>query len=477
MFFILIVTLLGISWVFFRVLRSIFFFALLGLALGYFLGNMAQETQYQKYIKLREMTSEFSQKWEITGQIKKIAYRKDRSTVYLLMIDNFDNFDKSWSKPMQESISHVEEDGFSFLVKRRLSPSIFIEIPENLTVAIGDRVKFLGTIKKNITFPLIWYDKYSYFQWGHGYVFVSTFDRIYKADPSVFTMIRSGWEELFRKSFPQDVAGTLLGMTIGSTNYISKELKDAFIASGTAHILVVSGSNIAFVILFLSFFIKYLSVPRVLRVLVTISIVLAYIILVWSEVSVLRAGFMGILSYIVVSSGANTSSRAIFGLALIIMIIIEPLWPIYDAWFGLSFGATLGIIILRDMLISLGKELHLPSGINMALALTVGASLGSAPILLYHFGTIPLSGLLSNIIIAWLLGWILFSSIFFVILSSFSLILGYFMGILVYIPTRFVIGVTQFFQDGIIFRVPSDLAIIMTLFLLGIYSYIYVADA
>ena len=65
------------------------------------------------------------------------------------------------------------------------------------------------------------------------------------------------WNDTFESYFPRDIAGTLLGMTIGSIDLLSRETKDAFIATGISHILVVSGSNIAFLIILLTFFLKY----------------------------------------------------------------------------------------------------------------------------------------------------------------------------------------------------------------------------
>ncbi len=52
-------------------------------------------------------------------------------------------------------------------------------------------------------------------------------------------------------------------MTIGSIELIESGLKKAFIESGTSHILVVSGANIAFLIILVSFFMKYLPLSRI----------------------------------------------------------------------------------------------------------------------------------------------------------------------------------------------------------------------
>ena len=73
------------------------------------------------------------------------------------------------------------------------------------------------------------------------------------------------WEKLFLFYFPKDISGTLLGMTIGSISSLSREMKDAFIQSGTSHILVVSGSNIAFLIILITGVLKYFSLKKIIR--------------------------------------------------------------------------------------------------------------------------------------------------------------------------------------------------------------------
>lgn len=89
-------------------------------------------------------------------------------------------------------------------------------------------------------------------------------------------------------------------MMIGVDEYLETDVKSAFMKSGITHILVVSGSNIAFLIMFLMFFLKYTKIARWGRLSIITSIILFYGFLVGWEVSVLRATIMGILSYSIV---------------------------------------------------------------------------------------------------------------------------------------------------------------------------------
>jgi Competence protein len=64
---------------------------------------------------------------------------------------------------------------------------------------------------------------------------------------------------------------------------------------------------------------------------------------------------------------------------------------------------------MRDML----KNRYTPSWIIDIVGVTIAASIGSIVAIIYHFGTIPLYTLISNILISGLLGWILLSSVIY----------------------------------------------------------------
>ena len=133
--------------------------------------------------------------------------------------------------------------------------------------------------------------------------------------------------------FPERAAGILIGMTIGSDAYIDSETKNNFIGSGISHILVVSGSNIAFLIILVTFILKYFRIGRLGRISIIGVIISTYGFLVGWDISVIRAVIMGILSYIIAENNAKTSSIATLALAGLLLTIYAPLGPVYDAGF------------------------------------------------------------------------------------------------------------------------------------------------
>jgi competence protein ComEC len=116
---------------------------------------------------------------------------------------------------------------------------------------------------------------------------------------------------------------------------------------------------------------------------------------------------MGMLSYTIVENGSRGSSRAILALTAILLILYEPLSIVYDAGFGLSFGATLGILIFQKSIAKYGKRYGVPLLITAIISVSIGAFLGSLPVVIYHFEQIAIVSLIANLLIGALLGWIL----------------------------------------------------------------------
>lgn len=427
------------------------------------IAQSAYNTHIREYELIRSLTHDFqSGAVNITWEVKKEVFRNDRSQTYLLKITNFDNFDNfdtlspwltKWGFPSWE-----KED-----------PYIFVEIPVNLSLWVGEEISFRGKIREVLQFPLVGYDRFAFFSKGYGSVFVPTFSRWEKKEHAALANIRSAAIKLIHKHFPLDVAGTILGMTIGSVELLWDETKHAFTQSGISHILVVSGSNIAFLIVLVSFFLKYIPLPtRIVQVLVVGSILFYGTLVSW-DISVIRAAIMGTLSYMIATWGKRVSTKAGLILALILLTIVSPLAPLYDAGFGLSFSATLGILLFEPRVSEYCSRIGIPKYIEEILAVSIGAMIGSLPILIYHFEAIAPLWLIANFLIAPVVGWILFTTTAFLGIASISSLLGYYFGYLIYIPTRYLLWVSDIFGHFESYRIPSQVALFISVFFLGMF--------
>jgi competence protein ComEC len=78
-------------------------------------------------------------------------------------------------------------------------------------------------------------------------------------------------------------------MTIGNIELLSSDTKKAFTNAGITHILVVSGSNIAFVIVILTGILRYIPMKKWINISIVMLFVIMYGSLVGWDMPVVRA--------------------------------------------------------------------------------------------------------------------------------------------------------------------------------------------
>ncbi len=211
-------------------------------------------------------------------------------------------------------------------------------------------------------------------------------------------------KEIYR-IFPAPEAPLLAGILLGIENDIPPALAQAFRDTGTAHVIAISGFNIAILAaLFSKLFGKILS--RWWATLAAILAIAFYTILVGAAASVVRAAIMGSLALIAAQIGRRSTGVNSLALAAALMCLGNPRLP-WDTSFQLSFFATLGLILYGERFQSglsefLNRRLPAEAARRIAgpvgeyVLLTLAAQLTTLPIILYHFQRLSLSALLAN---------------------------------------------------------------------------------
>ncbi|MDH7500899.1 MAG: ComEC/Rec2 family competence protein, partial [candidate division NC10 bacterium] len=137
----------------------------------------------------------------------------------------------------------------------------------------------------------------------------------------------------------------LQAITLGERSSLDRKTEDAFIGSGTYHVLAISGLNVSMVAAFLYLLLRILRAPLRLRAGLTILWVIVYAVLAGGSSSVVRAAIMSSLFL-----GALLLEREVdlwntLALSALLILLWNPL-HLLEAGFQLTFGATLGILIL-----------------------------------------------------------------------------------------------------------------------------------
>lgn len=204
--------------------------------------------------------------------------------------------------------------------------------------------------------------------------------------------------------FPDPEASLLAGILLGEQAGLSEKLQQAFKDTGTAHIIAISGFNIAIIAgLFFSIF-KNLFGDRIGAILAVVGI-FVYSFLVGGDAAVMRAAFMGSVSLFARQVGRrNDGMNALMAVALL-MALINPL-VLWDVSFQLSFFATLGLILYSEPFSDFTNRIieriikedtsTIARIINENVTLTFAAQLTTIPIMAYHFKRISLISFIAN---------------------------------------------------------------------------------
>ncbi len=205
-------------------------------------------------------------------------------------------------------------------------------------------------------------------------------------------MTISTFTSVINQVLPEPHAGLLAGILFGTKATLSKDFLDALTATGTLHIVALSGMNISILAdLSITTFLRIVS--RRIASLLTILIIIGFVWFVGPSASVVRAAIMGCLTLFAVLVGRPNWSIFSYILTVGIMLLVKPSW-IGDLSFQLSALATLGIILF-------GKKQK--NFIQDTLQTTLSAQVFTIPLILVTFRRISLVAPLTNILIGWVI--------------------------------------------------------------------------
>ncbi|MFN0157851.1 MAG: DNA internalization-related competence protein ComEC/Rec2 [Bacteroidota bacterium] len=194
----------------------------------------------------------------------------------------------------------------------------------------------------------------------------------------------------------------LKGILIGEKSGIDKSVREAFTNSGTAHILAVSGSNVAVVAAFVFFLLELLRFRRAARIILTVLCLIFYMLLTGSQPPVVRATIMAGVLLMSQLFQERTQPLNGLGIAAIIILALDSR-QVFDVGFQLSFAAVLSIMLMYppcNMLINRipGKNILVGAGrwLLKAAALSLVASVGTLPFTAIYFGKVSVIGIAAN---------------------------------------------------------------------------------
>jgi competence protein ComEC len=187
----------------------------------------------------------------------------------------------------------------------------------------------------------------------------------------------------------------LEGIVLGDGSQLSPRLRQDFQASGLYHILAVSGQNVVLVAAGALTLAWLLGIGRIAGELGALAGIGAYVLAVGPQPSVVRAGIAGALASLAWLSGHRRDAWQALLVGAIALLAWNP-YNLYDPGFQLSFTAVAAIFTVVPWINRRLEYAPLPRTVRMGVAVSVGCSVVTAPILWLQFGYLPLVGVPAN---------------------------------------------------------------------------------
>ncbi|PIR96623.1 MAG: hypothetical protein COT92_00165 [Candidatus Doudnabacteria bacterium CG10_big_fil_rev_8_21_14_0_10_42_18] len=205
------------------------------------------------------------------------------------------------------------------------------------------------------------------------------------------------------KYLKEPKSSLLLGILIGARKTLPQSVVDNFNATGTSHIVAISGFNITIIIAALAALARLFG--RRTSFWISLAIIAAFVILSGGSASVIRAALMGVLLLTSFNIGRMYSITPALAMAGAGMLLINPKILYWDIGFQLSFVATAGIVYLLPELEKLTEDWPTLLGAKSIVFATFAATISTLPLILFYFGRLSVVALIVNVLILPLVPW------------------------------------------------------------------------
>jgi competence protein ComEC len=215
--------------------------------------------------------------------------------------------------------------------------------------------------------------------------------------------LRRYFEEVIKQNVPaKREHGIATALILGVKDDLDNAIRDSYAATGTMHVLAVSGMHVGLIFgIFLLLF-KSMNLNkshRLIFVLLVLGLLWLYAFLTGLSPSVLRAVVMFSLVMLAIVLSRRHNIYNTLAITAFILLFYDP-YLLFDVGFQLSFLAVLGIVAIQPGIYSLlDVKPWLPDKIWELFSIAVAAQLITLPLGIYYFHQFPVYFWLANIVV------------------------------------------------------------------------------
>jgi competence protein ComEC len=215
--------------------------------------------------------------------------------------------------------------------------------------------------------------------------------------------LRRRLERTIAPSLDGERRAVIAGVVLGEDEGLTDELRDAFRASGLYHLLAVSGQNVALLAGGVLLIAWLVGVSRWIGEVAALTAIVAYVVAVGWQPSVVRAGVAGILTSLAWLVARPRDRWYFLLLGASVLLAWNP-YSLLEPGFQLSFTAVAAIFVVVPRAQRRLEGYPLPRWLRDVLSVSSACGVATAPVVLFHFGTVPAYAVISNALAAPVVG-------------------------------------------------------------------------
>lgn len=198
-------------------------------------------------------------------------------------------------------------------------------------------------------------------------------------------------------ALPEPESSLLAGLLLGSKQSLGKNLLTEFQKTGTSHIVVLSGYNIAIVAESIMSTLSFL--PKNLSFGFGVVSIVLFTLLSGGGASAWRAAIMVLVALSAKKLNREYKASRALGFAIVLMLAPNPLLLVFDPSFQLSILATIGLIFVTPFVSPYLTKVTERFGLREISSSTIATQITVLPYLIYNMGILSLVSLPVNVLI------------------------------------------------------------------------------
>jgi competence protein ComEC len=196
-----------------------------------------------------------------------------------------------------------------------------------------------------------------------------------------------------------DRRAVIAGVVLGEDEGLTDDLQDDFRASGLYHLLAVSGQNVALLAGGVLLIAWLAGVSRWVGEIAALTAIAGYVVAVGWQPSVVRAGVAGVLTSLAWLVARPRDRWYFLLLGAAVLLAWNP-YSLLEPGFQLSFAAVAAIFVAVPRVEGALEGYPVHAWLRGVLAVSAACGLATAPIVLFHFGSVPVYAVVANALAA-----------------------------------------------------------------------------